>query len=208
MCTEFWFEMLDDLFSKEKNRRNLSENEILLDDERLFDRDEHCWRNMRRFHRCKNNAICSNQPEDFEMKMILNRWERLTGTSMLINRSIFTGPAKTYSIGCKSLAYRHIGPVDSKYFWWKSLCGGYWPSLGTISIFIQSKFIKKDPTSRSIPGVVLWPKIPFINEGNRILPPISAPTAKGTPAAETMQPAPPELPPTIRDKSYGLFVVP
>jgi hypothetical protein len=59
-----------------------------------------------------------------------------------------------------------------------------------------------------VPGVVLCPNIPFINEGNRILPPISEPTANGTPADETIQPAPPELPPTIRDKSYGLFVTP
>jgi hypothetical protein len=47
-----------------------------------------------------------------------------------------------------------------------------------------------------------------MKEGNLILPPTSDPTANGTPAAETMQPAPPELPPTIRVKSYGLFVVP
>ena len=59
-----------------------------------------------------------------------------------------------------------------------------------------------------IPGVVLCPKIPFINEGSRILPPMSDPTANGTPAADTMQPAPPELPPAIRFKSYGLLVVP
>lgn len=60
----------------------------------------------------------------------------------------------------------------------------------------------------SIPGDVLCPNIPFIKEGSRILPPISDPTANGAPAAETMQPAPPELPPTILVKSYGLFVVP
>jgi len=60
----------------------------------------------------------------------------------------------------------------------------------------------------SVLGVGLCPNIPFINEGNRILPPISDPIANGTPAAETIQPAPPELPPTVRDKSYGLFVVP
>ena len=47
-----------------------------------------------------------------------------------------------------------------------------------------------------------------MNEGNRILPPISDPIANGTPAADTIQPAPPELPPTILVKSYGLFVVP
>ena len=63
-------------------------------------------------------------------------------------------------------------------------------------------------TSSDIPGVVLCPKMPFMNEGNRILPPISEPTANGTPAAETIQPAPPELPPTMRVRSYGLFVVP
>ncbi len=59
-----------------------------------------------------------------------------------------------------------------------------------------------------LPGVGLCPNIPFINEGNRILPPISEPIANGTPAADTIQPAPPELPPTVRDKSYGLFVTP
>ena len=67
--------------------------------------------------------------------------------------------------------------------------------------------MKTSGSSRLL-GVVLCPKMPFMNEGNRILPPISAPMAKGTPAAETIQPAPPELPPTIRVKSYGLFVVP
>lgn len=59
-----------------------------------------------------------------------------------------------------------------------------------------------------VPGEVLCPNIPFINEGSRILPPISAPIANGTPAAATIQPAPPELPPTILVKSYGLFVLP
>jgi hypothetical protein len=59
-----------------------------------------------------------------------------------------------------------------------------------------------------LPGVVLCPNIPVINAGNRILPPISEPIANGTPAAETIQPAPPELPPTLRFRSYGLFVVP
>ncbi len=59
-----------------------------------------------------------------------------------------------------------------------------------------------------LPGVGLCPNIPFINEGNRILPPISEPTANGTPHAETIPPAPPELPPTVLDRSYGLFVVP
>ncbi len=34
-----------------------------------------------------------------------------------------------------------------------------------------------------------------MNEGNRILPPMSEPIANGTPHAETMHPAPPELPP-------------
>ncbi|CAF4655924.1 unnamed protein product, partial [Rotaria magnacalcarata] len=55
---------------------------------------------------------------------------------------------------------------------------------------------------------VLCPNIPFINDDIRILPPISAPTPNGTPVAETIQPAPPELPPTILVKLYGLFVVP
>lgn len=55
--------------------------------------------------------------------------------------------------------------------------------------------------SMYIPGVVLCPNIPFINEGNRILPPISDPTANGTPHADTIQPQPPELPPTVRERS-------
>ena len=41
-----------------------------------------------------------------------------------------------------------------------------------------------------------------------MLPPMSEPTANGTPHAETIQPAPPELPPTVRERSYGLFVTP
>ena len=104
-----------------------------------------------------------------------------------------------------------MGPVANKYLSWNSLWGGNWPSLGTISrhneghICVQSM---KTTGSSHLLGVVLCPKMPFMNEGNRILPPISAPMAKGTPAADTIQPAPPELPPTIRVKSYGLFVVP
>lgn len=75
-------------------------------------------------------------------------------------------------------------------------------------IYRRENFLRPLGHGHFLPGVVLCPKIPFMNEGNRILPPISEPTANGTPAAETIQPAPPELPPTVRVRSYGLFVVP
>ena len=44
--------------------------------------------------------------------------------------------------------------------------------------------------------------------GWRMLSPVSLPMSNGAPPAATIAAAPPELPPGVRSRSYGLFVRP
>ena len=64
------------------------------------------------------------------------------------------------------------------------------------------------PVPGTSPPVGLCPKTPLKNAGMRIDPPMSEPSPNGDAPAPTIAPSPPELPPTMRDGSYGLFVRP
>ena len=91
--------------------------------------------------------------------------------------------------GIRSSARRAIGPVV-KYRSPSPAAIGCWPVPGTM------------------PPVGLWPNTPLKNAGARIEPPTSEPRPNGEPAAPTIAPSPPELPPTMRPGSYGLLVRP
>ena len=58
------------------------------------------------------------------------------------------------------------------------------------------------------PADGLWPNTPQNSAGIRIEPPMSDPSPNGEPPEPTAAPSPPELPPAVRDGSYGLLVRP
>ena len=93
------------------------------------------------------------------------------------------------STAMRSSARRTSGPQVTKRS--TSLrAGGWLPVLGTM------------------PPVGLWPNTPLKKAGMRIEPPTSEPSPIGEAPAPTIAPSPPELPPAVRARSYGLLVRP
>ena len=64
------------------------------------------------------------------------------------------------------------------------------------------------PARESRPNVGFKPKMPQNDDGTRIEPLVSDPSAIGTKPPPTAQPDPPEDPPGVRPRSHGLPVTP
>ena len=64
------------------------------------------------------------------------------------------------------------------------------------------------PVRGTRPLVGLMPAMPQTWAGWRMLSPVSLPMSNGEPPAATIAAGPPELPPGVRSRSYGLEVRP
>ena len=117
-----------------------------------------------------------------------------------------SGLASRRIASSRSAQVRAMGPATAR------LCpkdGSMRPRLGLGSFSTEGSLPPGEwPCSGTMPWLGLWPQTPQKWAGLRIEPPMSEPSSRALRPAAMAAALPPDEPPGMRLRSWGLFVVP